>query len=109
LLIGKTDLLFFFCFTFFAFFCEQIANVVRSDHFQKLVKAIPLEQLVLETDSPALVPELDLTLDASQRRNEPMNVALSAQKIAEIKKLSLEQVCKQTTENAKKLFPRMFL
>lgn len=80
------------------------ANIVRSEHFQKIVKAIPLEQLVLETDSPALIPDLS----SENKRNEPMNVCLSAQKIAEIKNVSLEQVCKVTTENAKKLFPRAF-
>lgn len=87
------------------FILTVIANIVRSEQLQKLVKSIPLQQLMLETDSPALVPDLN----SENKRNEPVNVVLSVQMIAQIKNVSVEEVCKVTTENAKQLFPRLFL
>ncbi len=72
-------------------------SVWRSEQKQKLVKVIPLDQLMLETDSPVLSPFLG-------RRNEPANIVYAARKIAEIKNISLERVAEITTENAVKFF-----
>jgi TatD DNase family protein len=72
-------------------------SIVRSQQKQKLVKALPLEDLLLETDSPVLGPERD-------ERNEPGNVKISAQCIAEIKGCAVQEVIEITTENAKALF-----
>ena len=60
-------------------------SVIRSPHFQKLVTEIPLSNLLLESDSPALGPEKAVD-------NEPANIALSAQEIARIKGISIEEV-----------------
>ncbi|KAI1719982.1 tatD related DNase domain-containing protein [Ditylenchus destructor] len=62
-----------------------------------LIEAIPTKQLCLETDSPVLGPSRD-------QRNEPKNVELSAKFIAEVKKLTVEDVIRITTANAKNLF-----
>jgi TatD DNase family protein len=79
------------------------ANVVRSEQMQELVKALPMSNLMLETDSPALQPVIDTTL-SKQARNEPANIKLSVDKIAQIKGISAEEVIKITSENAHKLF-----
>ncbi|WP_297596338.1 TatD family hydrolase [uncultured Cetobacterium sp.] len=64
-----------------------------------VVKDIPLDRIVIETDCPYLTPE-----PFRGKRNEPIYVEYVAQKIAEIKEVSLEEVVKVTTENAKKLY-----
>ena len=76
-------------------------SIVRSPQKQKLVRHLPLERLLLESDAPVLGPEKDV-------RNEPCNVWLSCQHVAAIKGLSVEEVARATTANAKRLFPRAF-
>ena len=63
------------------------------------VKEAPLDRLLLETDSPFMVP-----VPNRGKRNEPSYVKLVADKIAEIKSESIEKVISMTTDNAKKLF-----
>lgn len=65
----------------------------------EVVKDIPLDRIVIETDSPYLTP-----VPFRGKRNEPIYVENIAQKIAKIKELPLEEVVKRTTENAKKLY-----
>jgi TatD DNase family protein len=55
--------------------------------------------LLLETDCPFLSPE-----PKRGRRNEPAHVVYIAQKLAEIKKVTFEEVTEITTSNAKRLF-----
>lgn len=66
---------------------------------QEVVAETPLERLLIETDCPYLSPE-----PHRGKRNEPAYVAWVARKIAEIKSLSLEDVARVTTLNAKRLF-----
>lgn len=60
---------------------------------------IPLEYLLLETDAPYLTPE-----PYRGKRNEPAYVKIVAQRIAELRGCSLEEVATQTTQNARKVF-----
>ncbi len=73
------------------------ATVVRSPQKQKVVRRLPLESLMLETDSPVLAPE-------KGARNEPHNVLLAAQTIAEIKGVTTAEVARVTSENARRVF-----
>lgn len=63
--------------------------------------SIPADRLVIETDSPYLVPH---PLRGKQRRNEPANLVLTAQALAELRGVSLDCFAAQTTANAKRLF-----
>ncbi len=64
-----------------------------------LLEKIPLDRMLLETDSPYLTPEPN-----RKERNTPLNVKIVAQKIAEVKKIAYSEVENVTTENVKRLF-----
>jgi len=65
----------------------------------EVVAGIPLDYLMIETDSPYLTPH-----PFRGKRNESSYVKLVAEKIAEIKNISLEEVAEKTMENGKKYF-----
>ena len=71
----------------------------NSKKIVEVVKNIPLDRIVIETDCPYLTPE-----PFRGKRNEPIYVEYIAKKIAEIKEITVEDVAKITTENAKKLY-----
>ena len=66
---------------------------------KELVKELPLEKIVLETDCPYLTP-----VPFRGKRNEPIYTKYVAEEVARIKEISVEQVIKVTTENAKKIY-----
>lgn len=76
-------------------------SVVRSPQKQKLVRQLPLERLLLETDSPVLGPDPTI-------RNEPANIHVACRAVAELKGVSPDDVRQVTTDNARRLFPRAF-
>jgi TatD DNase family protein len=76
-------------------------SVVRSAQKQKLVRFLPLECILLETDSPVLGPDPSV-------RNEPMNVTIACQAVAGLKGVPPEEAARITTGNARRLFPRAF-
>jgi len=83
------------------FFISYTCNITykKAQGLRDLVKATPLERLLLETDAPFLPPE-----GFRGRRNEPIYVKYLAQEIARIKEITLEEVASVTTENAKTFF-----
>ncbi len=66
--------------------------------FEEIIKEVPLERILLETDCPYLTPE------PMSGRNEPLYIKYIAEKIAKIKNISYQEVENQTTQNAKELF-----
>lgn len=71
----------------------------NGQNIQEIVENIDLKWLLVETDSPYLSPA-----PLRGKRNEPKNTVFIANKIAEIKGISIEEVEDQTTLNATKLF-----
>ncbi len=70
-----------------------------SQDLLEVVKKTPLEKILIETDAPYLAPE-----PYRGKRCEPWYVKFTAQKIAEIKKIAIEEVVNRTSQNTQKLF-----
>ncbi len=79
------------------FFFSIPPSVVRSRQKQKLVKQLPLECLLVETDSPVLGPD-------PKKRNEPANARMVITAIAEIKGLKAEEVAEIVYENTRQIY-----
>lgn len=65
----------------------------------EIIQMVPNDKFLIETDSPYLAPE-----PVRGTRNDPRNVKHIAQKIADVKNMTLEEVAKLTYENAKEIF-----
>lgn len=75
------------------------AIIIRSKNYKKLVRDTPLERLMLETDAPWLHPSGD-----NKVRNDPTGVLALAEKVAQIKKTTVEEIATATTKNAIEFF-----
>lgn len=71
----------------------------KNNRMQETLKHVDLKHLVLETDAPFLAP-----MPYRGKRNDPSYIPLIAEKVAEIKGISVEEVARNTTENARELF-----
>ena len=71
----------------------------NSKNAQEIIKNVPMDKILIETDSPYLAPE-----PVRGTRNNCINVKYVAQKIAEFKNISFEEVAKISYKNAKKIF-----
>jgi TatD DNase family protein len=74
-------------------------NVTYDEGLQNVVKEIPLDRLLLETDSPYLTP-----VPFRGQRNEPKNIKLIAEKITEIKNISINELSLQIEKNYRRIF-----
>jgi len=70
---------------------------------QEFIKAVPLEMLVLETDSPFLNPEPNRSKEGGTK-NEPKNIPLITKFIASSLHCPVDSLMEQTTKNARRLF-----
>ena len=66
---------------------------------KEVAAAVPLDRLLIETDCPYLTPE-----PYRGKRNDPTFVRYTAETIAEVRGISVEELAKATSENVKKLF-----
>src|SRR3989344_2990108 len=73
--------------------------ITFADQYDDVVKNIPLDMILTETDSPYITP-----VPLRGKRNEPVNVKYVVQRIAELKGLPVEQVAEQVLVNAKRVF-----
>jgi TatD DNase family protein len=76
-----------------------VVTFKNAQTIQASAKIVPSDRLLIETDCPFLAP-----MPNRGKRNEPAYVLYVAQKLAEIRAESLEQLAEQTTKNALKLF-----
>lgn len=74
----------------------------KADDIRHIVRDLPLERLLVETDAPFLAP-----VPKRGKRNEPAFVAHTARKLAELKHVSEEEVAKATTDNFFRLFTKV--
>jgi len=71
----------------------------RKKQFEDVIKMIPLDKIMLDSDAPFLTPQV-----FRGSRNEPSYIGYIAKKIAEIKQISEKEVEQTTDENAEKFF-----
>ena len=76
-----------------------IITFKKSNDLRDIVKYVPLEKMLIETDSPYLSPD-----PFRGKSNEPANVKIVAETIASIKQISFEQVATSTTANFNNFF-----
>ena len=80
-----------------------ICDERRNKDLRESIKDIPLNKLMIETDSPYLIPR-NLSAKRKKNRNEPKNLLHIAKEIAALREESFETVCKSTYQNSKDFF-----
>ena len=84
-------------------FCISFTGIITFvKELEEVVKKIPLEKMMVETDSPYLSPK-----PHRGKKNEPAFAIHVAKKIAELKEISLNEVADTTTETAYNLFTKL--
>ena len=83
------------------FLVSFTANITyrKNEALRKVVRTVPIERLLLETDCPFMPPE-----GKRGKRNEPANIPLLAKEIADIKQTSIEEIAEKTYNNSCALF-----
>ena len=76
-----------------------IVTFKNAEDLREVVRWLPLEHLLLETDSPFLAP-----IPFRGKPNKPAHIPTIAGFIAKLRKISLEQLSEQTSANAERLF-----
>ena len=71
----------------------------NAEELRRVAKDVPLDRLLVETDSPYLAP-----VPNRGKRNEPANVVHTAECLAKLHDVPLDVIAEQTTTNARKLF-----
>jgi TatD DNase family protein len=81
------------------FSASGIITFKNSIDLQETFKKISIDKLLIETDSPFLAP-----IPMRGKKNEPSFIKFTAEKLAEIKKISFDEINKATTQNFNNLF-----
>ncbi len=81
------------------FLISFAGSITFTNQYDEIIKNAPIDKIMIETDSPFAAPT-----PYRGKRNEPVYVIEIAKKLAEIKKLSLEKIIKQTAINAENFF-----
>ena len=84
-------------------FCISFTGMITFiKELEEVVREVPLEKIMVETDSPYLTP-----IPHRGKKNEPAYVVHVAEKIAKLKEIGLEEVAEATTRTAYHLFTRL--
>jgi TatD DNase family protein len=86
-------------------FCISVSGIAtfkKSDELRAVLKDVPLDRLLVETDAPYLAP-----MPHRGKRNEPAFVAYTAAALAALKGVSAEELASVTTENFFRLFTKV--
>jgi TatD DNase family protein len=79
--------------------------ITFTDQYDEMIKTVPLDRILLETDSPYLTPlSRRSSSEGGRTRNEPIFITSVVDKISVLKGVSLAQVREQTVNNTIKLF-----
>lgn len=84
-------------------FTGAITDERRFSHLKEVLKYVPLDRMMLETDAPFMLPK-NITNKSNDRRNEPAFLPYVSKYIAQIKNISTEKLNNETTLVAKKFF-----
>jgi TatD DNase family protein len=88
------------CLDFAGFALSFAGPLTREgNELPEVARMAPLSRILIETDSPYLVPR-----PLRARRNEPLFVKQTAEKLAELRGITLEEIARATTTNAERLF-----
>ena len=99
------------CFTGSVKFCEKLLNLgcyisfsgiitfKNTEEIIQSLKIVPLDKLLIETDSPYLSP-----VPFRGKKNMPSNVKIVAEKVSSVKNIPFEDIAKHTTDNFYKIF-----
>ncbi len=78
-----------------------ILTFKKSEELRQIARVVPMNRVLVETDAPFLAP-----VPNRGKRNEPCLVVHTAAKIAEIKRLDVEEITRETTDNFFRLFKK---
>ncbi len=81
-------------------FCIGLNGIIFKLDLDEVIKNCPLDKILVETDCPYLTPPAE----GKDKRNEPIFVKHVIQKIADLRKMTFDEVASATTQNVKKLF-----
>lgn len=79
-----------------------IMTFKKAEALREVLKEVPLDRLLLETDAPYLAPE-----PYRGKSNEPSYIVETAKKLAELKMVSYDEICAQTSQNFLTLFSKV--
>jgi TatD DNase family protein len=83
----------------FALGIGGIITYPKNERLREIIREIPLEKLVLETDAPFLPPQI-----ARGKQNHPKYIATIARFLAQLKQVSIQEVAAKTTATAQRIF-----
>ncbi len=84
------------------FSASGIVTFKKTNDLKETFKSIPMNKILVETDSPYLSPE-----PIRGKSNEPSHIIYTAKYLAKLKEISFEKFCKNTSENFFKLFGKL--
>jgi len=87
---------------FYLGFTGAISDEKRFKHLEDVIKYVPLDRMMIETDAPFMLPKNMPRMQ--NRRNEPSFLPYVAQTIAHLKRISISDVADETTETARNFF-----